>query len=106
MMRWLSSIALMLYLSLLVTPQIAAAHAPHLAPLADSQFQALSPLVGQSSLLTEQDFGDDNDNSLLLTQNVSARYQSSVTDSRPSAFALPTLKAAHPVRAPPLYFSA
>ncbi|WP_290613684.1 hypothetical protein [Arsukibacterium sp. UBA3155] len=103
MMRWLSAVALIVYLNLLITPQIASAHAPHAAPLADGQFQAISPLTGQTSLASEQDSGDDNDNSLISFQNPTARYHSAVVVSLPSAIALAQPKAAHPVRAPPVY---
>ncbi|HEX5793992.1 MAG TPA: hypothetical protein VFY01_12000 [Rheinheimera sp.] len=42
-MRWLSSFALMLYLSLLCTPQAFAVHDARLSPLADTQFHAVTP---------------------------------------------------------------
>ena len=103
MKRWLSAVALIVYLNLLITPQIASAHAPHVAPLADSQFQAISPLTGQTSLTSEQDFGDDNDNSLAQIPNLITHYHSAEVVSLPSAVALAQPKAAHPVRAPPLY---
>ena len=102
-MRWLSAVALLVYLNLLMTPQIASAHAPHVAPLADSQFQAISPLTGQTSLTSEQDYGDDNDNSLSQTLSLTEHYPGVVEVTLPGAIALTQPKAAHPVRAPPLY---
>lgn len=42
-MRWLSSFALLLYLSLLCTPQAFAVHDTRLSPLADTQFHAVTP---------------------------------------------------------------
>lgn len=42
-MRWLSSFALLLYLSLLCTPQAFAVHDARLSPLADTQFHAVTP---------------------------------------------------------------
>ncbi|SNY50055.1 hypothetical protein SAMN06297280_1613 [Arsukibacterium tuosuense] len=101
-MRWFSAVALILYLSLLVTPQLASAHAPHLTPLADSQLQAVSPLTGQVSLFTEQDSSDDSDNSLPLANNKLPLLLSLASSSLPAAVLLPQAKAAHPVRAPPL----
>ncbi|MDX1678633.1 hypothetical protein [Arsukibacterium sp.] len=101
MMRWFSAVALMLYLSLLVTPQIASANAPHLTPLADSQLLAVSPLTGQASLSTEQDSTDDNDNALSLTLPFApVRFTLAIT-SLPAALMLAQPKAAHPARAPP-----
>lgn len=93
----------MLYLSLLVTPQFAAAHAPHLTPLADSQFEAISPLTGQASLTSEQDSSDDNDNSLQVGTNPTALNLNPLVSTLPASIALAQAKAAHPVRAPPLY---
>lgn len=41
-MRWLSSFALIVYLSLLCTPQAFAVHDARLSPLADTQFHAIT----------------------------------------------------------------
>lgn len=101
MMRWFSAVAFMFYLCLLVTPQVASAHAPHLTPLADSQLLAVSPLTGQASLISEQDSGDDNDNSLQLSNTNAPLLFNLAVSSLPGAIALPQPKAAHPVRAPP-----
>ncbi|MBV2129151.1 hypothetical protein [Arsukibacterium indicum] len=103
MMRWISVVALILYISLLVTPQVASAHAPHLLPLADSQLLAVSPLTGQASLISEQDSSDDNDNSLPVTAAEPVLLLNlSVNSPAVTVFLLP-LKVAHPVRAPPSY---
>jgi hypothetical protein len=103
MMRWLSAVALIVYLNLLLIPQIASAHATHVSPLADSQFQAVNPLTGQVSLSSEQESGDDNDDSLIHCQNLSALHHSAVVISLHATLALTQFKAAHPVRAPPLH---
>ncbi|WP_213999094.1 hypothetical protein [Arsukibacterium sp.] len=103
MMRWLTAAALLMYLSLLVTPQVATAHDPRLSPLADSQLQAISPLTGQASLITEQDSSDDSDNSLPLATDKLPLLLSITGSSLPAAVLLPQTKAAHPVRAPPLH---
>tara|TARA_R110002126_G_scaffold75469_21_gene188397 strand:- start:9403 stop:9714 length:312 start_codon:yes stop_codon:yes gene_type:complete len=102
-MRWLSVVALMLYVSLLVAPQVTSAHAPHLIPLADSQLQAISPLTGQTSLASEQETGDDNDNSLPPTASQTTLLLNCAVGDLPTAINLHQVKTAHPVRAPPLY---
>ena len=58
-MRWLSSFALLLYLSLLCTPQAFAVHDQRLSPLADTQFHALSTPVSHQTVTTEQDSTDE-----------------------------------------------
>ncbi len=102
-MRWFSAVLLILYLSLLASPQVADTHAPHLTPLADSQLQAVNPLTGQNSLFTEQDNSDDNDNSLLLASDNPPFLLSLTISSLPDSVSLIQDRAAHPVRAPPLY---
>lgn len=102
-MRWLSVFALILYLSLLVTPRLTSAHAPHLTPLADSQMQAVSPLTGHISLYAEQESADDNDNSLQAAASQTPLLLSAIASNLPATIDLHQPKAAHPVRAPPLY---
>ncbi|WP_215396838.1 hypothetical protein [Rheinheimera oceanensis] len=58
-MRWLSSFALLLYLSLLCTPQAFAVHDQRLSPLADTQFHALTPSTSHHTVTTEQDSTDE-----------------------------------------------
>ncbi|PKM19494.1 MAG: hypothetical protein CVV11_07620 [Gammaproteobacteria bacterium HGW-Gammaproteobacteria-15] len=57
-MRWLSSFAILFYLSLLCTPQAFAVHDARLSPLADSQFHAVNPSLHQHTLNTPQDKDD------------------------------------------------
>lgn len=57
-MRWLSSFAILFYLSLLCTPQAFAMHDARLSPLADSQFHAVNPSLHQHTLNTPQDKDD------------------------------------------------
>lgn len=57
-MRWLSSFAILFYLSLLCTPQAFAVHDDRLSPLADSQFHAVNPSLHQHTLNTPQDKDD------------------------------------------------
>lgn len=103
MMRWLNAVALILYLSLLVTPQVAASHAPHLTPLADSQLQAINPLTGQLSLTGTHETGDDNDSTLQIAAGKAANSLKLTVSALPPQVVLPPTYAAHPVRAPPLY---
>ena len=64
-MRWLSSFAILFYLSLLCTPQAFAVHDARLSPLADSQFHAVNPSLHQHTLNTPQDKDDQPQYSLL-----------------------------------------
>lgn len=66
-MRWLSGFALLLYLSLLCTPQAFAVHDARLSPLADTQFHAVTPAEYNFSANNERDRSDDADPALLLT---------------------------------------
>ncbi len=58
-MRWLSSFALLLYLSLLCTPQAFAVHDQRLSPLADTQFHAITSSLAHHTAATEQDSADE-----------------------------------------------
>lgn len=64
-MRWLSSVAILFYLSLLCTPQAFAVHDVRLSPLADSQLYALTPALPQHLLNAETDT-DDSPPAVLL----------------------------------------
>ncbi len=103
MMRWFSAFALILYLSLLATPQQTGVQALHLTPLADSQLQAINPLAGQASLITVQDSSDDSDTSLQLVINKPLLRLHLKGSSLPAPIALAQPTVTHPVRAPPLY---
>lgn len=102
-MRWLSCFALIMYLSLLVTPQLATAHDSRLSPLASNQFQAVSPLIGQTTVVTEQDFGDDNDSSFAIFTCKTDILLSGIIALMPTALPLKSINTAHPVRAPPTH---
>lgn len=58
-MRWLSSFALLLYVSLLCTPQAFAVHDARLSPLADTQFHALTAEIQQCLIECEVNNNDD-----------------------------------------------
>lgn len=57
-MRWLSSVAILFYLSLLCMPQALAVHDVRLSPLADSQLYAITPTLPQPILSSLQDIDD------------------------------------------------
>lgn len=57
-MRWFSSFAILVYLSLLCSPQALAVHDSRLSPLADTQLQGLNPAI--SSTLNQQALLADN----------------------------------------------
>ncbi|QBL08446.1 hypothetical protein E0Z06_02415 [Rheinheimera sp. D18] len=59
MLRWLSSFALLLYLSLLCTPQAFAVHDARLSPLADTQFHALTAQTQQCFVECDVNNTDD-----------------------------------------------
>jgi flagellar basal body P-ring protein FlgI len=102
-MRWFSCFALILYLSLLVTPKLATAHDSRLSPLAGNQFQAVNPLMGQATVVTAQDFGDDNESSLTVISRKAEILSRVVISVMPAALPLKSNNTAHPVRAPPTH---
>jgi len=57
--RWLSSFAILLYLSLLCMPQAFAVHDKRLSPMAETQLQAITPVLHQTTFNTEQDAGEE-----------------------------------------------
>lgn len=58
-MRWLSCFGLLLYLSLLCTPQAFAVHDTRLSPLADTQFHAIAAATSELITDRQQDSTDD-----------------------------------------------
>ena len=58
-MRWLSSFALLLYLTILCTPQAFAVHDQRLSPLADTQFHAVTPHTPCFSFYADADSNDE-----------------------------------------------
>lgn len=75
-MRWLSSVAILFYLSLLCTPQVFAVHDVRLSPLADSQLYAITPALPQHLLSAETDTDDTPPAALLPAPLVLAQYYS------------------------------
>ena len=104
-MRWLSSVAILFYLSLLCTPQAFAVHDVRLSPLADSQLYALTPALPQHLLNAQTDTDDTPPAVLLpaplvLAQNYSVTVAATALLQLASQF-LVSLQA----RAPPLFSS-
>lgn len=75
-MRWLSSVAILFYLSLLCTPQALAVHDVRLSPLADSQLYAITPALPQHLLNAEANADDTPPAALLPAQLTVACYHS------------------------------
>ncbi|MBZ9610417.1 hypothetical protein [Rheinheimera maricola] len=101
-MRWLSSFAILVYLSLLCTPPALAVHDTRLSPLADTQLLALNPALLQHTLAPQDDPNDEpvavvNSSMPQLPQAVFAGVAAAVTVVI-SFFYLP----AHQPRAPPV----
>lgn len=102
-MRWLSSFAILVYLSLLCTPQALAVHDTRLSPLADTQLLALNPALLQHTL-TQQDEPDDEPpaavvfTALHLTALLFACAPDVLATARPELY-----RRAHQPRAPPVF---
>ena len=75
-MRWLSSVAILFYLSLLCTPQAFAVHDVRLSPLADSQLYAIAPALPQHLLNTEAETDDTPPAALLPAPLALTQYHS------------------------------
>ena len=104
-MRWLSSFALMLYLSLLCTPQAFAVHDAWLSPLADTQFHAVTPEIPQCTSDVTQDGADEPQPVLpvagnkQLPHNHNHAVEQRTSGSRTASLTL------QQARAPPVFFS-
>ncbi|WP_052750187.1 hypothetical protein [Arsukibacterium sp. MJ3] len=67
-MRWLSRFAILVYFSLLCSLQALAVQDSRIAPLGDSQLQALTPALHHYTLVTAND-NDDPPPAVLITDN-------------------------------------
>jgi len=103
--RWLSSFALILYLSLLCTPQAFAVHDARLSPLADTQFHAVTPEIPQCTTDVAQDGADEPQPVLPVTANKQLRYNCNNSPEQLISASLPVSLALHQARAPPLLTS-
>ena len=104
-MRWLSSVAILFYLSLLCTPQAFAVHDVRLSPLADSQLYALTPVLPQH-LLNAQTDTDDTPPAVLLPAPLVLAQNYSVTVAATAELQLANHFLVNlQARAPPLFSS-
>jgi hypothetical protein len=104
-MRWLSSFAILLYLSLLCMPQAFAVHDKRLSPMAETQLQAITPALHQTALNTEQDAGEEQQPALPVAalKNSLPLYLNSYSGSR--SLSLRHFLLSLQARAPPLLSS-
>jgi hypothetical protein len=100
--RWLSRFAILLYLSLLCTPQAFAVHDARLSPLADSQFHAITPAQQHYIGSTERDSSDDPQPALLLSADKVLPYYPVVANAHWGVKATTRLLILPQARAPPV----
>jgi hypothetical protein len=104
-MRWLSSFAILVYLSLLCAPQTFAAHDSRFSRLADTQLQGLNPAISsalhQKDLIPEDTSDDEPLVVLPLNNNISFEAVASTLALTPALAITPAVSRAHPARAPP-----
>ncbi len=104
-MRWLSSFAILVYLSLLCSPQALAVHDSRVSPLADTQLQALNPAL---HCYTATSIADHDDSPpAVLPAAVAANAYCAVLQAQASvSISLSDVcYSAHPARAPPVFSS-
>ncbi|MCS4308506.1 hypothetical protein M2404_002863 [Rheinheimera pacifica] len=102
-MRWLSSFAILFYLSLLCTPQELFVHDPRLSPLADTQFHAVNPSLHQHTLNTPQDKDDDPQLAVIPVKRSVVFSASSVIPAVLSVLHSSVFLTPQQARAPPLF---
>ncbi|SNY51410.1 hypothetical protein SAMN06297280_1842 [Arsukibacterium tuosuense] len=107
-MRWFSSFAILVYLSLLCSPQAMAVHDSRLSPLADTQLQGLHPAINsalnQKTLVADD--ADDEPKVAIAVVNYGS-YQL-VLCTKPAAAYRTTsscVAQTHQARAPPVFSS-
>lgn len=83
-MRWLSSVAILFYLSLLCTPQAFAVHDVRLSPLADTQLYAISQALPHSQLSAMPDADDVPPAGLLPAALNVAHYGTAIATVSPA----------------------
>lgn len=104
-MRWLSSFALLLYLTLLCTPQAFAVHDQRLSPLADTQFHALTPAEIHHQVTTEQDSTDEPQPVLPVSAGITDFAFSSTVYTAHRVFTKAPFLVSLQARAPPVFSS-
>lgn len=101
-MGWISRFVILLYLSLLCTPQALAVHDPRLSPLADTELQAVTPSL-QQVIISSATEPDHDAPPALLSEPVLrfAQYSSVVTQNTRTPFITSASVATVQARAPP-----
>jgi hypothetical protein len=100
-LHWLSRFALLLYLTVLCTPQAFAVHDTRLSPLADSQFHAVAPAEQSSVTKTEQDSVDEPQPALPRSTIVELQPAGINTTAVDAPSGTPAFLFAQQARAPP-----
>ena len=100
-MRWLSSFAILVYLSLLCSPQALAVHDSRVSPLADTQLQALNPSLQHYTLTISADFDDTPPVALLTAPDTIFPQAGTVQLILVAGQISTTMFRAHQPRAPP-----
>tara|TARA_R110002126_G_scaffold258905_2_gene401905 strand:+ start:1842 stop:2159 length:318 start_codon:yes stop_codon:yes gene_type:complete len=100
-MRWLSSFAILVYLSLLCSPQALASHDSRLSPLADTQLQALTHAPHYASAATLADNDDPPPVALLAANPADCHYRSPQPLASIAALLVQLSYTRHQPRAPP-----
>ncbi|KKO46805.1 hypothetical protein WG68_02330 [Arsukibacterium ikkense] len=104
-MRWLSSFAILVYLSLLCSPQALAVHDSRLSPLADTQLQALNPALYYYTASSITDHDDSPPVALFSAITANAYCTVPPAQASVSASLSKVCYSAHPARAPPVFSS-
>lgn len=107
-MRWFSSLTILIYLSLLCSPQALAVHDSRLSPLADTQLQGLNPAI--NSALNQKSLApvaDDNEPPVGLMPALNPQCSAGTCNPQFVAdyLVVTAIFSAHPARAPPILFS-
>lgn len=102
-MRWLSSFAILFYLSFLCTPQAFAVNDARLSPLADSQFHAVNPSLHQHTLNTPQDKDDEPQYAILPAKRSAVFSLTALASVQISAAYYAEVVTSQQARAPPVF---
>ena len=104
-MRWFSGFAILLYLSLLCTPQAFAVHDARLSPLADTQFHAVTPEIPQCTSDVTQDGADEPQPVLPVTTNKQLPHNGNNSPEQLIAAGIAASLTLQQARAPPVLTS-
>lgn len=102
-MRWLSSFAILVYLSLLCTPQAFAVQDTRLSPLAETQFLALNPVLLQQAPIQQDDYDDEPPAAFVSAALCLPPLLFTCTAGEVAITICGLYRSAHHARAPPLF---